>query len=223
LRAVAAQVRPGSFPLLLAAALFNYVLNGVAPDTTVGTGLVALGHVAVIGASLYVLSESRLTVRVGSLLLAVYVVSLAGPWLPAAPIDRVLPDATASAFLLWVLAVVLREVFRPATTERDAVVGALCGFVLILNVFMRLHGLIEASLPGSYRVDGPPLSERSDLQLLAVFQYFSTITLTTVGFGDIVPITRVARLVTGLESMVGQAYLAVVVATLVSRVAARRD
>jgi voltage-gated potassium channel Kch len=223
LRAVAAHVRPGSFPLLLAAALSNYVLNGFAPEMTVGTVLVPLGHVAVMGASLYVLSESRLTVRVGSLLLAVYLVSLAGPWMPAAPNDRVLPDATASAFLLWVLAVVLREVFRPTTTERDAVVGALCGFVLILNVFMRLHGLIEASLPGSYRVDGPPLSERSDLQLVAIFQYFSTITLTTVGFGDIVPVTRAARLVTGLEAMVGQAYLAVVVATLVSRVAARRD
>lgn len=223
LQAVAAQVRPGSFPLLLAAALFNYVLNGVAPDTAAGTVLVPLGHLAVIGASLYVLSESRLTVWVGSLLLAVYVVSLAGPWMPAPPNDRVLPEAMASAFLLWVLAVVLREVFRPTTTERDAVVGALCGFVLVLNVFMRLHGLIEASLPGSYRVGGLPLSERSDTQLLAVFQYFSTITLTTVGFGDIVPVTQAARLVTGLESMVGQVYLAVVVATLVGRVAARRD
>jgi voltage-gated potassium channel Kch len=223
LRAVAAHVQPGSFPLLLAAALFNYVLNGVAPDTTVGAALVLLGHVAVIGASLYVLSESRLTVFVGSLLIAVHVGSLAGLWLPVAPNDRVLPDATASAWLLWVLAVVLRDVFRPATTDRDAVVGALCGFVIILNVFMRLHGLIEASLPGSYRIDGPPLSERSDLQLLSVFQYFSTVTLTTVGFGDIVPVTPAARLVTGLESIVGQAYLAVVVATLVSRVAARRD
>lgn len=223
LRTVAAHVQPGSFPLLLAAALSNYVLTGVVPDTTAGTVLVLLGHVMVIGAGLYVLSESRFTVWVGSLLLAVYVVSLSGLWMPAAPNDRVLPDALASAFLLWVLAVVLREVFRPTTAERDAVVGALCGFVLILNVFMRLHGLIEALLPGSYRVDGPPLAERSGLQLLATFQYFSSITLTTVGFGDIVPVTRAARLVTGLEAMVGQAYLAVVVATLVSRVAARRD
>ena len=51
---------------------------------------------------------------------------------------------------------------------------------------------------------------------------FSTVTLTTVGFGDIVPVTPAARLVTGLEAMVGQLYLAVVIATLVGRVAARR-
>ena len=59
--------------------------------------------------------------------------------------------------------------------------------------------------------------------LIAVFQYFSTITLTTVGYGDIVPVTSAARLVTGLEAIVGQLYLAVVIATLVGRASARRD
>jgi voltage-gated potassium channel Kch len=72
-------------------------------------------------------------------------------------------------------------------------------------------------------VDGPPLSERSEVALVAIFQYFSTITVTTVGFGDIVPVTSAARLATGLEAIVGQLYLAVVIATLVARVAARRE
>jgi hypothetical protein len=45
--------------------------------------------------------------------------------------------------------------------------------------------------------------------LTAVFQYFSTITVTTVGFGDIVPVTPAARLATGLEAIVGQFYLAI--------------
>ena len=117
---------------------------------------------------------------------------------------------------------VLREVFRPRTSEVDAVVGALCGFLLILMLFMGVHGLIEALRPGSYRTAGLPISQPSDAMLLASFQYFSTITLTTVGFGDIVPVTPAARLVTGLEAMVGQLYLAVVIATLVGRVAARR-
>ena len=137
-------------------------------------------------------------------------------------VSRVLRDTITTGFLLWVLVVVLREVFRPRTKEVDAVVGALCGFLLILLVFVRVHGLIEALRPDSYRTDGPPLSGRSDAMVLASFQYFSTITLTTVGFGDIVPVTPAARLVTGLEAMVGQLYLAVVIATLVGRVAARR-
>ena len=127
-----------------------------------------------------------------------------------------------TGFALWVLVVVLREVFRPRTSEVDAVVGALCGFLLILLVFVNVHGLIEALRPDSYRTAGLPFSEQSDAMLLASFQYFSTITLTTVGFGDIVPVTPAARLVTGLEAMVGLLYLAVVIATLVGRVVARR-
>jgi voltage-gated potassium channel len=223
LRAVVAHIRPGSFPALFAATLVLYVLNGLAIETTIGTVFVQVGHVAVVCASIYVLSASRLTVWVGLLLLAASLVFAVRLWTPAPSIGRVLQDSIASGFLLWVLGVVLREVFRPSTSERDAVIGALCGFVLILTVFMRLHGLLEALVPGSYRVDGPALSGRSDAQLVAVFQYFSTITLTTVGFGDIVPVTPGARLVTGLEAGVGQIYLAVVIATLVGRVAARRE
>ena len=67
------------------------------------------------------------------------------------------------------------------------------------------------------------LAERPEAEVLAAFQYFSTVTLTTVGFGDIVPVTPDARLATGMEAIVGQLYLAVVVATLVGRVAARRE
>jgi hypothetical protein len=99
----------------------------------------------------------------------------------------------------------------------DAVVGALCGFLLILLVFADMHGLIEALSPDAYRTAGPPFAGRSDAMVLATFQYFGTITLTTVGFGDIVAVTPAARLVTGLEAMVGQLYLAVVIATLVGR------
>jgi voltage-gated potassium channel Kch len=58
--------------------------------------------------------------------------------------------------------------------------------------------------------------------LNAVFQYFSTITLTTVGYGDIVPVTPPLDS-RSLEATTGQLYLAIVIAILVSRVSARRD
>jgi voltage-gated potassium channel len=218
LHAVTAHVRPGSFPLLLAALAVNYVLNGIAAPSLVGAAVLA-----VLGAGLYVLSENRLTVWVGAVLLGAYLALVTGAWTPPPPTGRVLLDSVAVGYLLWVLTVVLREVFRPSTSERDAVVGALSGFLLILSAFMRMHGLIHALSPGNaYRAD-PPLIQRSELELVTVFQYFSTITLTTVGYGDIVPVTPAARLVAGLQAIIGQVYLAVVIATLVSRVAARRD
>jgi len=205
--------------LLLVAALLLYVLNGMAVDLPAHA---IVGRVAVASASLYVLSTSRTTLWLGILVVALSITFEARVWTLDPWLSRALQDGMVVGFLLWVLVVVLREVFRSRTTEVDAVVGALCGFLLILVVFMRVHGLIEALHPDSYRTDGPPFSERSDAMLVASFQYFSTITLTTVGFGDIVPVTPAARVATGLEAMVGQLYLAVVIATLVGRVAARR-
>jgi voltage-gated potassium channel Kch len=219
LQALRSHVQPGSFPLLLVAALVFYVLNGMAVDLPARA---IVGRVAVAAASLYVLSASRTTLWLGILVVALSVTFEARMWALDPWVSQALQDGMVIGFLLWVLVVVLREVFRSRTREVDAVVGALCGFLLILMVFMRVHGLIEALRPDSYRTDGPPFSERSEAMLVASFQYFSTITLTTVGFGDIVPVTPAARLATGLEAMVGQLYLAVVIATLVGRVAARR-
>jgi voltage-gated potassium channel Kch len=223
MEAVRSHVQPGSFLLLLVATLLLYVLNGLAVDSMAGAILVQVGRAGVICASIYVLSANRVTVWLGVLVAGLFITLEARLWPLDPQVRRVLQDSITMGFVLWVLVVVLREVFRPTTTERDAVIGALCGFVLVLMVFMRLHGLLEALSPGSYHTDGPPLSERSDVTLIAVFQYFSTVTVTTVGFGDIVPVTPAARLATGLEAIVGQLYLAVVIATLVGRVAARRE
>jgi voltage-gated potassium channel Kch len=221
--AVRSHVKLGSFPLLLVMSSLVYVLNGLGVDSTASAIVVRVGHVGVLCAGMYVLSANRVMVWFAVLVVGLFISLDARLWALDPQVRRVLEDSISMGFVLWVLVVVLRAVFRPTTKERDAVVGALCGFVLILEIFLRLHGLLEALWPGSYHTDGPPFSERSDMMLTAVFQYFSTITLTTVGFGDIVPVTPPARLATGLEAIVGQLYLAVVIATLVGRVAARRN
>ncbi len=223
LQGVRSHVRSGSFPLLLAATLFLYLLNGLAVDSPAGALLVMIGRVGVLGASVYVLSANRITFYLALLMVGFIIVFE----FQAVHLDprtsRVLQDSLTVGFLLFALVVVLREIFRRSTTELDAVIGALCGFLLLVTVFMRMHGLFEALSPGAYLVQGAPLAAHSDAELVAAFQYFSTVTLTTVGFGDIVPVAPAARLATGLEAIVGQLYLAVVVATLVGRVAARRD
>jgi hypothetical protein len=173
-------------------------------------------------ASVYVLSARRATAWVGAGLAAV--VYLLG--LMVLPIDpwvaRVLQDSITAGFVTWIFVVVQREVFRSTTSEENAVIGALAGFLLILAVFTRLHGMTEELSPGAYHVDGVPLAEHAAADAVATFQYFSTVTMTTVGFGDIVPVTHFARLLTGFQAIVGQFYVVVVIATLVGRAAAGR-
>lgn len=223
LHAVRSHVQPGSFPLLLVSVGLLYVLNGMAVTSTAGGVLLTTARLGVLGASVYVLSGRRLTLWLAALVGGLAVGFEGRLWGLESQLSRVLQDTVTAGFLLWIFAVVLREVFRATTKEPDAVVGALCGFMILLTIFTRLHALIEALHPGSYQTTGPPLIERPDEILIATFQYFSTVTLTTVGFGDITPVTPAARLVTGLEAIVGQLYLAVVIATLVGRAAGRRS
>src|SRR5215510_547404 len=171
LQAMRSRVQPGSFPLLLFTLLLLYVLNGVAVDLPANA---IVGRVAVACAGLYVLSASRTTLWLGVLVISLLIMFETRLWTLDPRVSRVLRDTIATGFLLWVLVVVLREVFRPRTSEVDAVVGALCGFLLILMLFMGVHGLIEALRPGSYRTAGLQFSERSDAMVLASFQYFST-------------------------------------------------
>jgi len=144
LQAVRSHVQPGSFPLLLVASVLLYVLHGLAADSIAGAMLVRAGRVGVTFAGIYVLSANRVTLWLAVLVAGLTITLEARLWTFDSQVNRVLQDSITMGFTLWVLVVVLREVFRSATTERDAVVGAVCGFVLILMGFMRLHGLVEA-------------------------------------------------------------------------------
>ena len=132
LQAVRSRVQPGSFPLLLVTLLLLYVLTGVAVDLPANA---IVGRVAVACAGLYVLSANRTTLWLGLLVVALWLTFEARMWTLDPRVSRVLQDTMMTGFALWVLVVVLREVFGRRTSEVDAVVGALCGFLLILMLF----------------------------------------------------------------------------------------
>ena len=84
-------------------------------------------------------------------------------------------------------------------------------YLMLGLLWASLYLAIEAFHPGSIQIGGNP-AER-DTNLL----YFSLVTLSTVGYGDIVPVSGEARIVAALEGMTGVLYIAITVALLVSR------
>ena len=79
------------------------------------------------------------------------------------------------------------------------------------------YSAVEALQPGAFLVNGRPLIElHEQLQIrYAELIYFSFVTLTTLGYGDIVPTTPQARAVADAEAILGQLYIAIFVARLV--------
>src|SRR5262249_3025830 len=117
LQAIRSRVQPGSLSLFLVAGLFFYVLNGVAFELP---GRAILGRIVVACAGLYVLSANRVTFWLAILVILSLVSFEARVWTLDPRVARLLQDAIMAGFLLWVLVVVLREVFRPVTGSNCA-------------------------------------------------------------------------------------------------------
>jgi hypothetical protein len=83
-------------------------------------------------------------------------------------------------------------------------------YLLAALMWAFVYTFLELIDPASFNID---MSRSQDY--LLVFQYFSFVTLTTLGYGDITPVTEVAKAITVLEAVVGQLYLVVAVAWLV--------
>ncbi len=114
---------------------------------------------------------------------------------------------------IWVVApvAVLARVLRDRRVTLNTVYGALAAYFLIGLAWGFLYDTIEVIDAGSFAFPGPPQESYTD-ELL----YFSLVTQTTLGFGDVTPIKAIPRTMSAVQAVVGQFYLVVLVARLVA-------
>jgi hypothetical protein len=112
--------------------------------------------------------------------------------------------------------VILRNIFEQRVVRTDDVLGAVCGYLLAAAAWSNLFMLVEIFVPGSYSVGtGFGAGLDSWHGRTAVFNYVSLGSLTGVGSGEVVPVSPPATVLTTLEAVFGQFYIAIVVAQLV--------
>jgi hypothetical protein len=116
-------------------------------------------------------------------------------------------------FALGILCVVIGiKVFSGGTVTVDRILGAIVLYVLIGVVWAEGYQVLNTHVPNAFAGtprDGSP-TDRS------TWVYFSFVTLTTVGYGDVTPLAHLARSLAILEALIGQLYPAIVLARLVS-------
>jgi len=91
----------------------------------------------------------------------------------------------------------------------DLIMAAACAYILIGVVWAYAYYLLEIFHPHSFKA-----SENMGDDIWN-FYYYSFVTLNTVGYGDIVAITKSARALSILEAIFGQLYLAIMISRLV--------
>jgi hypothetical protein len=107
------------------------------------------------------------------------------------------------------VALILPYILRQRTVTPSVILGAVCVYVLIGSVFATIYGFAAAADPAVF------FPAQDATATTTAFGYYSFVTLTTLGFGDIVPIAAWVRAITALEALTGQIFLVVLVARLV--------
>ena len=112
--------------------------------------------------------------------------------------------------------VILGNIFEQRVVRVDDVLGAMCGYLLAAIAWSNLFMLIEMFSPGSFSL-GPGIGAGGDTWpgRIAVLHYVSFGALTGLGSGAVMPVRPPVTILTTLEAVFGQFYIAVVVAQLV--------
>lgn len=213
------------FPFLLAALLLLLVIQPQVAGMPRGELLMSLLSSAVqITAILVVAEDRRLRIAAWIFGIPPLLIIWSRHALTGASFNTAIlwGHALTSIFLACTAVIILRFVLTH-DVRADSVLGAICAYLLIGATAGQLCFIVETLQPGSYR-HSPDLNidfEAHDSRS-AVMMYYSFTTLTTTGFGDVVPNTPLARTMAWLEAATGQLYLAVLIAGLVSTRVSRK-
>lgn len=118
-------------------------------------------------------------------------------------------------FLILMTYLCLYYTAQDKTISITTLFGSICAYLFIGLVFAYIYLLIELLSPSSFS----GLEKGNEAKGI----YFSFITLTTVGFGEIVPLKPIAQTITWLESFCGQIYLAVIIGQMIGRYVAEQQ
>jgi len=198
------------FALLLSAMFLEILLSPLilaSPMGLVGarvvTGLLLVAALIAIGAR-------RLSILLFSLVAVAHVLDVLRP----EPAISFTAAGLRLVFLGYVCAMVILRVLRERNVTYDTLAGAACGYMLIGVVWGELFILDQLLQPGAFEIPaGFAVGPAGDSR--AALLYFSFVTLTTVGYGYVHPNNPGAGGLAVSEAIIGQLYLAVMVARLV--------
>ena len=123
------------------------------------------------------------------------------------------------AFLLVAIIHTLKQVAIGTGINANRLVGAVCVYLLLGVIWAMVYSLLETASPGSFAGFSPA----EDRGWSSDWLYFSFVTMTTLGYGDLLPVSPAARTLAYFQAVTGQFYIAVLVAGLVGAYISQRQ
>lgn len=173
---------------------------------------------AIILSAVFAVSERRMTVIIVWVLASLAIIaqiteSLLGlPWLSLARY------VLGILVLGYTVVLILGHLFSSRRVTLNMIYASLCAYLLIGLLWAVAYSLIYLVDPGAFNMNTGGIASDSSRQFGRISIepiYYSLVTLTTLGYGDITPATPLARMFSAIEAVIGQMYIAVLVARLV--------
>ena len=114
-------------------------------------------------------------------------------------------------FYIWAIWLAGRQVLFAGAVDMNRIVGAICIYLLMGLIWTLMYLFIAQAIPGAFN----GVEQMVWYDNFADVAYYSYVTLTTLGYGDISPVAPIARFLVYMEAVVGVFYMAILVASLI--------
>ncbi|MEA2094892.1 MAG: ion channel, partial [Pseudomonadota bacterium] len=122
-------------------------------------------------------------------------------------------------FFVWMTWLAVRQVLFTGSITSNDIVGAICIYMLLGLIWAMLYLFIAEAVPGAFN----GLPQAPWIENFSAVVYFSFVTITTLGYGDVSPVLPLARFLVTMEAIVGVFYMAILVASLIGVRMSDRD
>ena len=171
---------------------------------------------AIVLSMLYIATYKNRLVQIGRLLAIIMLISLWLKYFFNYEVFAATSMMIGVLFTLVVTAHTLAFIIKSETVTREVIYAAMVVYLLGAQLWALVYTFLDLIDPASFNL---PQGQSDFL----IFEYYSFVTLTTLGYGDITPLTKVAKAFSVLEAVVGQLYLVVVVAWFVGMRVSRKS
>jgi hypothetical protein len=165
---------------------------------------------SILISAVYAVSKKKYILLVAALLALPMLVSIWSDKFVKVPSLILVGDCFGILFMAFMVIVILSFIFREQEVTGNVIYGAIVVYLLIAIMWAFVFSVMESINPGSFAIGEGQIEVGRPL-----FIYYSFVTITTLGYGDITPITALANSFSFLEAVIGQIYLVVLVARLV--------
>lgn len=191
--------------LLLAGALVDQF------PSSLGQQILQAVTVITLASSIVGLRSSRLRIHTGvGFTVSVLVIVILGVLLDEAGLSY-LHLIVLVLFYGWATWLAAKQVLFTGPIDGNKIVGAICIYLLIGLIWALLYLFLAQTIPGAFN----GLEQAVWYDNFADVAYYSFVTLTTLGYGDISPVTPMARFLVYMEAILGVFYMAILVASLI--------